>query len=93
MTDFEYTQIYQSERKGILALVKAILGRDYARDAEDVVQDVFKDLWKKRDSIAKPLEWIKSAARHEAVRVRELGQRYDQWGMPIELERIAGVAQ
>jgi DNA-directed RNA polymerase specialized sigma24 family protein len=89
MTEQEYTNTYTDQYKQMLAFAKSILGKEYASDAEDVVQDVFLDLWRKRDTVLKPIEWVKEAIKHEAYKVRELGQRYDLWGMPIALEKVA----
>ena len=93
MTESEYVELYNTERKTILKLVKGILGKDYSGDSEDCVQDVFMDAWKKRETIQNPLEWIKEAARHEAYRTKELGQRYDQWGMPMDMEGVVRCAR
>lgn len=89
MTDKEYNQLYTSHWAKTVNLCKKLLGRDYERDAEDCAQEAFLAAWKKRDKITTPAEqWINEAARLECLKLKELGQRYDQWGMPNNMESI-----
>jgi DNA-directed RNA polymerase specialized sigma24 family protein len=87
MTEKEYTDLYQSERPKLVKYCERLLGVDFRADAEDCVQEVFTTLWAKRETVKNPKEYIYSAANRQAAKLRELGQRYDQWGMPIELEK------
>lgn len=88
MTEAEYTKLYTEEWGKLTSLCKRLLGRDYAKDAEDCAQEVFLTLWRKKDRVLNPGEYIYSAAHKQAAKLKELGQRYDVWGMPINLESI-----
>ena len=94
MTDKEYDQLYESHWAKAVNLCKKLLGKDYDRDAEDCAQEVFMAAWKKRDKITSPAEqWINEAIRLQCLKLKELSKRYDQWGMPIDMERIMGEAK
>lgn len=94
MTESEYTELYTATWKKTVNLCKKLLGTEYIADAEDCAQEAFIELWKKREAVTVPAEkWVNETARRKCLQVRELGQRYDQWGMPLEMEGVIQCAR
>jgi hypothetical protein len=46
-------------------------------------------LWRHKDTVIDPKAYIYRISKSQAEKTRELGQRYDLWGMPIALEKAA----
>jgi DNA-directed RNA polymerase specialized sigma24 family protein len=97
MTEIEYAKLYSTEYKNLLNNVSKILIKGkrradqeyYLQDAEDCVQEAFMALWRHKDTVIDPKAYIYRISKSQAEKTRELGQRYDLWGMPIALEKAA----
>jgi len=88
MTDAEYTELYKSEWGKLVNYIKQKLGREYRQDAEDCAQEVFTTLWKKRDSVENPKEYIYSGANKAAAKLKELSQPYETWGTAMDMREL-----
>lgn len=91
MTDKEYTDLYSTEWKKVVNYIAKLLGRDYQKDAEDCAQDVFLQMWNKRERITQPNTYLYTAAKNEAIRLKELSQREELIGDNRQMERLLNI--
>lgn len=92
MTEKEYTDLYTSEWKRVVNYISRILGKDYAKDAEDCAQDVFLGIWKKIERVNTPAHnYLYECAKNEATKLKELSQREELIGDNTKLERLLDI--
>ena len=77
MTEIEYSELYTKEWGKAVNYALQILGKWAREDAEEVVQDTFVDMLKRKDKISKPIQYLYNAVRHEACKVKELSRTTD----------------
>ena len=64
MTESGYTELYTKEWGRAVNYALCILGKWAREDAEEVVQGSFLRVWKKKDSIDKPRQYLYETVKH-----------------------------
>jgi DNA-directed RNA polymerase specialized sigma24 family protein len=91
MTEQEYVELYTKERKNAIRSAVKLLGGGYQADAEDCVQDAFLTLWKNRERVTAPADYLFAVLKNECKKLIELSHPYDLEGTAYDTLRRAGV--
>jgi len=92
MTEAEYVELYESERKNAIRSAVKILGGGYQADAEDCVYDAFMIVWKNRERIKLPAaDYLFTVLKNECKKLLELSQPYDLCGTTEQTLKRAGI--
>ena len=92
MTESEYVELYQGERKRAIRNAVKLLGGGYQEDAEDCVQDTFAYMWEHRERITgSPKNYLYSKLKYVCQSLLELSQPYDLCGTTEQTLKRAGI--
>ena len=91
MTESEYDELYQGERKRAIRNAVKLLGGGYQEDAEDCVQDTFAYMWEHRERITDPKEYLYSKLKYVCQSLLELSQPYELCGTTEQTLKRAGI--
>lgn len=83
MNTRDIEKLYNDLWKKLVGYASNILGRQYRRDAEEVVQEAFLKMlqWaEKGREIREPVAWIYKVVKNEAIKLKELGTNWDLIG-------------
>lgn len=91
MTEAEFVELHETERKKALRNAVKLLGGGYQADAEDCVQEAFMIVWKKRERITNPAGYLHKVLYRVCKNLLELSQPYDLCGTTEQTLKRAGI--
>lgn len=91
MTEAEFVELHETERKKALRNAVKLLGGGYQADAEDCVQEAFMIVWIKRERITNPAGYLHKVLYRVCKNLLELSQPHDLCGTTEQTLKQAGI--